>query len=197
MVSATGNYESGRESNTSFFFRTYRCFIGKRRLEKALTQVKENHPDVSVQVKWLPYQLQPGFGAPESKLEFYYKKFGEQSFKQRLPSITATANSEGIDLKFGGVVANSFDSQRLVWWADHLGKQDQVVEQVMKLYFEINGNISDLEELADAAEKAGLDKQKALEFLKSQQGVAEVNQLLSKNIEGQIDGVPNFTINDK
>ncbi|KAI7887892.1 thioredoxin-like protein [Mucor mucedo] len=173
------------------------CFIGKRRLEKAVGQVKQNHPEVQFQIKWLPFQLQPDFGEPEPKLQFYNKRFGEAKFTQRRPIITAAANSEGIDIKFTGVYANTFNSHRLIWWADQFGKQDQTVEEVMKLYFEINGNLADPEQLASAAEKAGLDKQKALEFLQSQQGVAEVKNLILQNALGQVSGVPHFTINNK
>lgn len=198
-----GNVGAGKSKDqpTRVFFLfvhayVFRCFIGKRRLEKAVSQVKQNHPEVQFQIKWLPYQLQPEFGEPEPKLEFYNKRFGEAKFTQRRPIITAAANSEGIDIKFTGVIANTFNSHRLIWWADQFGKQDQVVEQVMKLYFEINGDLSDPEQLAEAAEKAGLDKQKTLEFLQTKQGVAEVKNL-TRQVLDQVSGVPHFTINNK
>jgi predicted DsbA family dithiol-disulfide isomerase len=53
------------------------CYIGKRRLEKAMAAVKAAHPDVAFSVRWLPFQLHPT--APQegvNKLQAYNDKFG-------------------------------------------------------------------------------------------------------------------------
>lgn len=113
------------------------------------------------------------------------------------PQVTSVANAEGIQLKFGGVISNTFDSHRLIWWAGQQGKQTEVVEKVFELYFEQNLDVSDRELLANAAEKAGLNKQEALEFINGDKGAVEVKELLKSNAFSEINGVPHYTINDK
>ncbi len=58
------------------------CFIGKRRLEKAIGLLK---PDADVNVRWLPYQLNPGM-PPEgiSRKEYRVQKFGSWERSQEL-----------------------------------------------------------------------------------------------------------------
>ena len=166
-------------------------------MEKAIQQFKVSHPEVGFQLQWLPYQLDPTRSESANKLETYYKKFGETRFKQMCPQVTAVAQSEGIQLKFGGVISNTFDSHRLIWWAGQQGKQSEVVEKVFELYFEQNLDVSDHELLASAAENAGLNKQDALDFINGENGAAEVKELLKSNAFNEINGVPHYTINDK
>ncbi|ORE06270.1 thioredoxin-like protein [Rhizopus microsporus var. microsporus] len=173
------------------------CFIGKRRLDKAIQKMKEIHSNVSIQVQYLPFQLNPHQEGSVDKMESYNKKFGEERVKSMIPMVTKVAEGEGIHLKYGGVISNTFDSHRLVWWSQQFGKQSEVVEEICKLYFERNEDVGDHESLANAAERAGLSKDGTIEFIKSEQGVSEVKDLLRRNAFMDIHGVPHFTINDK
>lgn len=61
------------------------CYIGKRRLDKAISQL---HGQAEFQVQWLPYQLQPN--APLegiNKLSFYNEKFGPARVTQIMPAM--------------------------------------------------------------------------------------------------------------
>jgi len=65
---------------------------------------------------------------------------------------------EGINFSYGGTLGSTIDSHRLVEWAAERGKEDEVIEQLFKLYFEEEGNIVDLQELASVAGKIGLNE---------------------------------------
>ena len=39
------------------------CYIGKRRLEAALARLRESEPDLPIQVRWHPFQLNPDLPA--------------------------------------------------------------------------------------------------------------------------------------
>lgn len=65
---------------------------------------------------------------------------------------------EGINFSYGGTVGSTIDSHRLVEWATERGKQDEVIEELFKLYFENEGNIVDLQELAAVAGRIGLNE---------------------------------------
>ncbi|CAO3684626.1 unnamed protein product [Rhizopus stolonifer] len=173
------------------------CFIGKRRLDKAVDAFKAANSDVSFQVSYLPFELDSQRENQLNKEASYKKKFGEERFNAMLPSITKTAAGEGINLKFGGVISRTFDSHRLIWWSNQYGKQAELVEEICKLYFERNEDVADHEALANAAENAGLVKTQALEFIKSDQGISEVRDLLRQNAFRDINGVPHYIINDK
>ncbi|KAG1152500.1 hypothetical protein G6F37_000348 [Rhizopus arrhizus] len=172
------------------------CFIGKRRLDKAIEKFKTVHSNVSIQVNYLPYELDSERKTVNKK-ESYIKKFGETRFNSMLPMITETAAGEGIDLKFGGVISNTFDSHRLIWWSNQFGKQADLVEEICKLYFERNEDLADHETLSNAAERAGLVKKQALDFIKSNEGISEVRSLLRQNVYYNVNGVPHYIINDK
>ncbi|KAI8994504.1 thioredoxin-like protein [Pilobolus umbonatus] len=173
------------------------CFIGKRRLEKAIDKFSSNHSDVSFNVEWLPFQLYPHQDKTVDKVESYLQNFGETRFNEMVPYVTGVAAEEGIKLKYGGVKSNSFNSHRLLWWAKKFNKQDEVLNEIFHLYFEDNKDNGDLNELASAAEKAGLNKQSTLDFLKGDEGAKEVRELVKQSYARNIHGVPHFTVNEK
>ncbi|KAG2188012.1 hypothetical protein INT44_000763 [Umbelopsis vinacea] len=174
------------------------CFIGKRRLEKAITSYQVSHPDTKFDIKWHPFELDPTLSkTPANKLERYAAKFGAAKVDGLVEHMKRMGKGDGINFSYGGPIANTIDSHRLIEWASKQGKQDEVIEQLFKLYFEDEGNIGDLDQLADVAGKIGLDKVEALEYLKTDKGTREIKDaILQSQMEG-ISGVPNFTIDSK
>jgi predicted DsbA family dithiol-disulfide isomerase len=90
------------------------CFIGKRRLEKALALL--GLPNVSV--RWKPFQLNPD--APKEGMDrqsFRARKFGSLARSQELEARGAAAGAEeGIEFRFGRIrkVPNTFEAHRLI-----------------------------------------------------------------------------------
>lgn len=145
----------------------------------------------------MPYQLSPYTKRSKDKLQYYQQKFGQERFEEFNNRFKEMTRPLGIQINFGGVISNTFDSHRLIWWSKQFHKQSEVVEQLCKLYFEENKDIADHNTLADAAEKAGLDKQKALDFLASTDGTEQIQSLLKDNQSNDITGVPHYTFNNK
>lgn len=174
-----------------------RCYIGKRRLEKAMELYKLRQPNVEFQLQYLPYQLDATRTTTTDKTQYYKEKFGEDrlgGIQQRVAQVAAPL---GIHINFGGVISNTLNSHRLIWWSNRFQKQSEVVEKLCELYFDENKDIGDLDTLANAAADAGLDKQKALDFLQSTEGTNEVKALVKDNEYNEISGVPHYTFNDK
>lgn len=179
------------------YFFLFRCYIGKHRLEKAIEIYKSKQPNVEFQLQYLPYQLDSTRTTTVNKLQHYKEKFGEDrvgDMQKRMKEVTGPL---GININFGGVISNTFNSHRLIWWSSQFQKQPEVVEKLCELYFDENKDIGDLEALANAAEKAGLDKQKTLDFLKGTEGTNEVKSLVKENVYNEITGVPHYTFNEK
>jgi len=172
------------------------CFVGKRRLEKALAKLDPNKVDVSIQ--WKPFYLDPTL--PEQsidKLARYKAKFGEEQVQAMLPRMAKVGKAEGIKFSFSGRTGNTTNSHRLIDWATKQGKQDQIVEQLFKFYFEQERDITDLNTLAEAAEAVGLDKSKAIVYLQSNEGRDEILCQVQEAYSKGISGVPSFNIDNR
>src|SRR5437868_491721 len=112
------------------------CFVGKRRLEKAIAAVKGRH---EVRVRWKPFQLNPGMpkeGMPRA--EYRIKKFGSEKVVAELDRrMIGVGNQEGIPFALDRIqrAPNTFDAHRLIGWAGSKGVQDPVVEGLFRAFF--------------------------------------------------------------
>jgi predicted DsbA family dithiol-disulfide isomerase len=70
------------------------CYIGKRRLEKALAE----RPGLEVEITWLPFQLSPDMPREgRDRREHYESIFGEERARQISARMKETGAAEGID----------------------------------------------------------------------------------------------------
>lgn len=174
------------------------CYIGKRRLEKAVTQLKDNY---TFEINYLPFQLAPETPVEgENAKERLIAKFGsEERYRQLLQQVSSVAANEGLnfDLENQKVSPNTHGLHRLVWFAQQHGKQLDMVEVLFKAYFEDKVNLADTESVVKLAESIGLDTAEVRKILNSDLGTSEVDQLLYQNRLMGISGVPYYIINDK
>jgi predicted DsbA family dithiol-disulfide isomerase len=134
------------------------CYIGKRRLDTALSKL--NPKRVDVDIIWKPFYLDPTLSEHSlPQMEHYQSRLGDECLDAILSRITAVAKAEGLDLRFGGLIGKTTDSHRLISWAAKFGKQNQMVDRLFEFFFEKERDLTDHRTLADAAEAAGLDRQ--------------------------------------
>ncbi len=172
------------------------CFIGKRRLEKAIATVGK---DTEVSVHWLPYQLNPGMPpAGISRKEYRIQKFGSWERSQELDAnVVANGKSEGIDFRFDLIerTPNTVDAHRLIWLAGQHGCQDAVVEALFLAYFTNGKDLSDKTILVDVLEQAGLQRTLAQDLLASDEGLDEIEAAKQLAQQVGVEGVPFFIVN--
>ncbi|MEO5724117.1 MAG: DsbA family oxidoreductase [Ilumatobacteraceae bacterium] len=171
------------------------CFIGKRRFEKAVEQVRN---EVDVHVVFRPFQLDPtSSGEPTPVVEAYARKFGgPQQAAKIIDNLTSTAASEGIEFHMDRALrANTFAAHRLLWLAESTGHQVALKERLLEAYFVDGLNIADLDVLADCGADVGLDRDRILAFLNSAEGNAEVGAELDHGREMGVTAVPTFVFN--
>lgn len=131
------------------------CYIGKRRLEKAL---KLLGGELDVQIRWLPFQLNPGMpkeGMPRA--EYRKAKFGSLERSRQLDArVIAEGRSEGIEFAFDRIqrTPNTTEAHKLIGMAPD---QDAVVDALFRAYFEEAKDIGDPEVLAEIAAQCGVD----------------------------------------
>ena len=168
------------------------CFIGKRRLDRAVA----SRPDLKINVYWRPFQLDPTLPAEGvDRKEYLVRKFGS-SPKSRLmtAAIRDAGEREGIVFNFDLIqrTPNSLDSHRLIRWASSTGQQNDVVERLFLAYFTEGRDISDHNVLSEIAGDAGMDSDLVLGLLESDADREEVSREDSMARKMGIEGVPTF-----
>ena len=170
------------------------CFIGKRRLEKALAT--QGGP---VTVRWHAFQLNPTMPKDGvSRREYRIRKFGSWERSMELDAnIVAVGKDEGIDFAFDRMerTANTLDAHRLISLADREGVQNAVVEGLFLAYFTEGRDISNRHMLIDVVAEAGLDRQRAEVMLNSDEGMAAIDKAGELSRRHRVDRVPFFIVN--
>lgn len=133
------------------------CFIGKRRLEKALAQ----RPDLDFEIGWRPFQLNPDMPKEGADRKSYLEaKFGgPERAKEIYARVTAEGAKEGIPFDFDGIkrTPNTLAAHSVLRWALSTGAQTELKERLFRLYFLEGQDIGNHQVLADAAEAEGMD----------------------------------------
>ncbi len=172
------------------------CFVGKRRLERALTSVGSD-----IHVAWRPFQLNPTMPLDGMDRSAYLKaKFGSlEAFGRMEEQLLAAGEDEQIPFAFEKIqrTPNTFAAHRLVWYAAQQGKQDEVVENLFRAYFLEGKDIGSLKALTHVAAEAGLDQTETEAFLASEKGVVEVKAEEAIGRSLGISGVPYFVFNGR
>lgn len=172
------------------------CYIGKRRLERALDQM---NGAMQARVVWRPFQLNPTMPkAGMNRLVYLEAKFGGPAAMRSIQERVATVGAlEGIDFDFARIARtpNTFDAHRLIWLAQREDKQNDVVEELFHAYFVEGLEITTREGLLVLAERVGLDREKTRAFLHSDKAIAEVRDEEASGHRLGIRGVPYFVFN--
>lgn len=174
------------------------CYIGKRRLEKAIDQLKN---DFDFEVEYHPFELNPSMPLEgHDQKEYLTAKFGGEDRYQQITSHTEkTAAQEGLKFDFSKqkISPNTLNSHRLIAFAKQHGKQAQVKEALMSAYFEKGIDLSKSENLVAIAAEHGLDAKDTGRFLRSDELAADVKLEEQLNYKRGISGVPFYIINNK
>ena len=173
------------------------CFIGKRRLEKALAL----KPDVPVEVHWHPYFLND-WVPPEgmSREDYLTTKFGSsERYSGIAQRVSAAAAEEGLTYAADKMKRqpNTTDCHRLIKWADGIGRAAEMKQKLMDIYFTEGADLSNRAVLVQAASDVGLDPEDVREALASDQDVAQVEQEAQSAKDAGIEGVPCFIFGGK
>lgn len=173
------------------------CYIGKRRLERALAL----RPDLKVDITWRAFQLNPDM-PPEGKdrQAHYQAKFGDgEKLKQIIETITGIAKEEDLDLDFANIkrMPNTLASHRLVRWAGSAGCQDAVVENLFKAYFIEGRDVGDTGVLLELAIEAGMDADLVDGLLNSDADETLVREEDALARQMGVTGVPCFIVDQK
>lgn len=172
------------------------CYIGKRRLEQALLNLRGS---LAPQIVWSPFELNPEM--PQQGMErnaYRSAKFGSlKNSEEKDAHVAAVGALEGIKFNFSRIkkTPNTFAAHRLIWLAHKHGNQDEVVEALFQRYFVEGDDIGNREVLVAIAATCGISEAAARAFFATNEGLAEVKLESAGARDQGISGVPTFVVN--
>lgn len=168
------------------------CFIGKRRLARALAM----RPTLVADVRWRAYRLDPTVPAGGLDRKAYLAaKFGAgPQVRQMGETIRTIGKDEGIAFAFDGIARtpNTLNAHRLIRWSASVDLQDEMVEALFRAYFEQGRDLGAVPTLVEIASSVGMDGELVSELLASEADVAAVEREDALAHQMGVSGVPTF-----
>jgi predicted DsbA family dithiol-disulfide isomerase len=173
------------------------CFIGRRRLQKAIANYASGR---EVIVRHRAFQLQPDARdvvRTDEMLATKYKIDKEQVAAMQA-NVCSIADGEGLCYDLTETLSgNTVDAHRLILWAEKIGKGDELLEAIYSAYFEKKQPIFTHEDLIAIASTVGIDTSDAKALLDSNSFADRVSE--DQNLAHQLgaNGVPFYVIDMK
>ena len=175
------------------------CYIGKRRLEAALSNFAQRD---SVQVVWRSFELDPNAprqrpGTLEEMLAQKYRVSLQQAAAMNA-RVTAIAAEAGLEYRLGNArPGNTFGAHRLLHFADSKQLGDRAAERIMHGYFSEGLEVGERAALARLAPEFGIAESEALAVLESDTWSADVRADEARAAALGVSGVPFFLFDGK
>lgn len=174
------------------------CWLGLRRIEEARTLA----PEIEVQLLFRPYELDPTIPPEGVEYKAYMSsRVSSPEGKERMAAMRQAlvdyGEAEGIPYRFDAIThrPNSFDSHRLVRWAQGQGKGAAAKEALFKAYFEDVRDIGDHSVLVDIARQIDMDTDIVSDLLNSDADTEAVRAEAETFRQMGISGVPTYIAN--
>jgi predicted DsbA family dithiol-disulfide isomerase len=169
------------------------CYLGKRRLERAIKLL----PELEFSVRWHPFQLDPTIppGGIERR-DYLTRKFGSlDAIAATHANLTALGEREGIVFRFDAIARapNTVDAHRLIRWAGVAGLTEVAVERVFQAYFADGIDVGDRSVLTRLAADLGMPGDIGTR-LASEEDESEVAAEIAEAYRMGVSGVPCFII---
>jgi len=177
------------------------CYVGKARMEAAVSQFQSQSPDVSFVIQWHPYMIDLGTQpVGEEYLAYNRRRWGGDGWTRSLKRAGA---QDGLRFASWVTWPNTFNAHRLMQIVQDkaergevgMEKQGEVKDSIFKCIYEEGGNASNVEDLVRIAEGCGLDAQEVRAFLESEElksEVAQKDRYAKQDLD--VSGVPFFII---
>lgn len=173
------------------------CYVGKQRLEKALSFV----PEIEVDITWQPFQLDPSVPIEGRELKPYYEaKFGsEEKVQEIFEHMEKVGSAVGIAFDFKKMerTMNTLPLHMLMWEAEKEGFKTELKARFFKGYFEDATDLSQTENLIHIMAEFAWSAEKVLDILSNSEILEEVKTKIAYFQAKGVSAVPFFIFNDK
>ena len=174
------------------------CFIGKRRLERALAE----RPQPDLEMTRRPFQLNPDMPREgRNRRDYYRNKFGDERAKDLRETLKNAGAEAGIVFcdEPDAMAPNTLSAHVLMFWAakDKNIDTDALAEKLFNAHHVACQNIGDNDVLMRIAGEAGMDTASVVSKLATGDDEDKVKEQIHQSAAGGVSGVPFFIINDK
>lgn len=180
------------------------CYIGKRRFDTAVTNLRARGITDAIDVTFRSYQLDPTapMDTTSPVIEAYAKKFGGPESAERIINhVTSVAAADGIEFRMDiAQRANTMHAHRALHYTlTHYGAdvQGSLKQELLQAYFTDGQNVADLSVIAERASQVGIDDGALRTWLGSDDGFDAVSDDIRAASARDITAVPSFVINDQ
>jgi predicted DsbA family dithiol-disulfide isomerase len=173
------------------------CFIGKRRLEKALSLFEHRN---QVVIRHRAFQLQPDIDTTVPTKSYLAEKYrmAESQVEEMQANVCAVADGEGLCYNLDETLSgNTFDAHRLLLWSETISKQDELSEAMYSAYFEKSMPLFSHEDLITVASLDGIDEAAVRALLLSEEFSNQVLEDRALATQLGATGVPFFVVDMK
>jgi len=172
------------------------CYVGKRRLERALAA----RPGIPVEVAWLPFQLSPDMPREGKDRQAHYTAiFGAERARTIMDGMRQTAAAEGLHFEAGPGARspNTLSAHVLLYWAGERPDVNQgaLAEKLFAAHHSHSEDLGDPAVLARIAGEVGMDPGEVEAGLRAGQDEDRVQALMEEARQAGVSGVPFFIFN--
>lgn len=172
------------------------CFLGKRRLDKALGLL----PDVEADIGWRPFMLDAAIPLEGMDRRTYLaNKFGEERLATLHDPLEKAGKADGVPYRFDLITRtpNTLNAHRLLRWSHSEGKQHDMAERLFIAYWNQGRDVGDVPTLSAIADEAGMDGKSVSARLATDEDADKVGQEIGIAHNMGISGVPCFVLAQK
>ena len=172
------------------------CFIGERRLMKAIHQ----RSNIDIQIAWRPFQLNPDMPREGcNRRDYYQKKFGAEGAKHLQQTLKIAGAEEEIIFcdEPDAIAPNTLSAHMLMYWAMKEKKIDlnSLAEKIFHAHHVACENIGDHDVLVRIAEEVGMDQISVISKLSVGEDEGRVKDQIHQASAQGISSVPCFIFN--
>jgi len=173
------------------------CAVGLNAFERALEQLRQAAPEIEVQLRMQPFELNPTM-PPEGAdtVQYLSAKYGIDEAQIRTSQQRIREMGAAVGFAFGerARVWNTFDAHRLLHWAGLQGQQRELKHALLTAYHGQGRNPGAREVLLDLAAQVGLPADEAARVLDSGAYANEVRAAQREWQQAGITSVPSVVI---
>lgn len=178
------------------------CYLGKRRLEMAVSAFRAAKEALEVALGFRSFQLLPDMpdDYPGTHEEFLAERFGWSAERVRESNERMIALGRPVGIEYNMAprkMANTFKAHELLHHAKAHGRQAEMKERLLKAHFTDGRHVGQVDELAMLAGEIGLDPDDARQSLEASAYRQAVEADIQQAIRYGIRGVPFFVIDGR
>jgi predicted DsbA family dithiol-disulfide isomerase len=168
------------------------CFIGRRRMARALAQ----RPHLPIETLWQPFQLHPELPAEGvDRRAALRSRFGDMDRVRAMEGVLEeSGGKDGIRFAFDAIrrIPNTLNAHRLMRLARRAERDLALADRLFSAYFEAGLDLGDREVLIACAAEIGIQPEAARAFLTGDAETASVTAIDQMARQSGISGVPYF-----